>query len=80
MLTPTDTYISLLGDVRKFAIVAFTATRMDVGINVKGESITARFEASGSWKAMVTHRVRITDPHQVDDELLDCVRRAYSAA
>ena len=79
-VSPTDTYISLLRDGKKFAIVAFTATRMDVGVNLEGEPVTTRFEASGSWNAMVTHRAKITDPNQVDDELRDWLRRAYSAA
>jgi len=29
---------------------------------------------------MVTHRVRITDPAQIDDDVLDWLRRAYDAA
>ena len=81
---PTDTYVSFTkphgSRAAKFAIVAFTADRMDIGLKLKGEPTTTRFEASGSWNAMVTHRVRITDPAQVDAEVLGLLRRAYDAA
>ena len=82
--TPTDTYISLVKPTTKlsakFAIVAFTADRMDVGIKLKSAPAEGRFEAAGSWNSMVTHRVRITDASQVDAELVDWLRRAYEAA
>jgi hypothetical protein len=77
---PTNTYISLLRGTKKFAIAAFSGDRMDVGIKLKGVPPTGRFEASGSWNAMVTHRVRITDRTQLDPELFDWLRRAYDAA
>ena len=77
---PTATYISLLKGRSKFAIVSFTSDRMDVGIKLKDAPTTDRFEASGTWNSMVTHRVRITDPFQVDAELFDWLRRAYAAA
>jgi hypothetical protein len=77
---PTSTYVSLLKAKAKFAIVAVTADRLDIGIKVKGEEPTDRLEAAGSWNSMVTHRVRVTDPAQVDAELLGWLRRAYDAA
>ena len=82
-ISPTDTYISLLKPTTKlsakFAIVAFSAARMDVGIKLKGVEPEGRLEAAGSWNAMVTHRVRITDPAQVDAELVGWLRQAYDA-
>jgi hypothetical protein len=81
---PTDTYISLVKPTSKlpakFAIVAFTAERMDIGIKLKSAEAAGRFESAGSWNAMVTHRVRVTDPAQVDAELLGWLHRAYEAA
>lgn len=82
-VAPTDTYVSLTklkGKLAaKFAIVAFTADRLDIGIKLKGVAASERFEAAGSWNAMVTHRTRITEPAQVDAELFDWLRRAYEA-
>jgi hypothetical protein len=78
--SPTGSYISIVKDTRKFAVVALTGDRMDVGIKLKDAPPTDRFETSGNFNIMVTHRVRITDPSQVDAELLDWLRRAYEAA
>lgn len=77
---PTDSYVSLVRGGRKFAIVSVTADRLDVGIKEKDAPVDARFEAAGSWNAMVTHRVRVTDPAQLDAELLDRLRRAFDLA
>lgn len=79
-LAPTDSYISLLKGKAKFAIVAMTADRLDVGIKRKDAAPTDRFEASGTWNPMVTHRVRITDAAQIDPELLTWLCAAYDAA
>jgi hypothetical protein len=78
-IAPTDTYISLLRGSAKFGIVALTADRMDVGIKLRGVPADGRFEASGNWNAMVTHRVRVTDAAQLDDELIGWLNRAYDA-
>jgi hypothetical protein len=79
-IAPTNSYIGLTKGRAKFAIVAVTADRLDVGIKLKGTEPTDRVEAAGSWNSMVTHRVRLTDPAQLDVELLDWLRRAYEAA
>ena len=79
-IAATDSYVSLLKGKAKFAIVAATADRLDVGIKLKGADATDRVEAAGSWNNMVTHRVRVTDAAQIDDELVDWLRRAYENA
>jgi hypothetical protein len=47
---------------------------------LKGVKPTGRLEAAGSWNAMVTHRVRIGDPRQIDKAVLAWLRQAYDAA
>ncbi len=76
----TKSYISLLRGDKKFAVVAVTSDRLDIGIKRKGTPPTDRFEDSGTWNAMVTHRVRIDDPKQIDAELLLWLRSAYDSA
>jgi predicted transport protein len=78
--SPGSTYISLLRGGKKFAIVQVTANRPDLGIKLKGAPVEGRFEAAGAWNAMVTHRVRIDDPAQVDAEVIGWLRRAYDKA
>ena len=79
-IAPKKTYVSLRRK-RQFAIFQpTTATRMDVGINLKATAPAGRLEASGSFNSMVTHRVRVTGIEEVDDELVSWLRQAYQAA
>lgn len=75
------TYINLLRAGKKFAILQpASSDQLDIGIKLKGVSADKRFEAAGSWNAMVTHRVRIQEPAQLDREVFSWLRRAYDAA
>ena len=80
-MSPNRTYINVQRGGRKFAILQpSTAERFDIGIKLKGVTPTERFEASGSWNNMVTHRVRISDPKEIDAEVLAWLKQAYDAA
>ena len=79
-LAPTNTYISLLRNGRKFGVLQVTSDRLDVGIKLKGTPSTGRLERSGTWNSMVTHRVRVDDPKQINAELLSWLHRAYESA
>lgn len=77
---PKKGYMSLRR-AKQFACVhASTKARVDVGIQLKGVPPAGRLEASGSWNAMVTHRVRLESAAQADAELAAWLRRAYDAA
>ena len=77
---PGATYLSLRRAGKKFAIVQVTADRLDVGIKLKDAAATARLEAAGSWNSMVTHRVRVHQAADVDQQLVGWLERAYTAA
>jgi len=76
-VSPTNSYISILHKGKKFAIVSITSEHVDIGIKLKGAETTDRFEAAGAWNAMVTHRVRIDTPRQINAELISWLRQAY---
>jgi hypothetical protein len=79
-LSPKKTYVSLRRS-KQFAIVQPSTTdRLDVGINLKGMAPRGRLEASGSFNAMVSHRVRVTGAKDIDDELVGWLRAAYDQA
>lgn len=79
-VSPKKTYVSLRRS-KQFGIVqASTKTRVDVGINLKGVKATERLEPSGSFNSMVSHRVRLSEPQDVDAELLGWLKEAYEAA
>ena len=74
---PKKTYVSLRR-AKQFALIQpTTADRLDVGINLKGMAASARLEASGSFNAMVSHRVRVTSAREVDAQLIGWLREAY---
>ena len=79
-LSPKKGYVSLRRN-KQFAIIQpSTATRVDVGINLKGVKPTDRLEASGSFNAMVSHRVRLSEAKDVDSELVAWLKQAYASA
>lgn len=79
-LAPKKTYVSVRR-AKQFALLQpSTATRFDVGIQLKGVKPTARLEASGSFNSMVSHRVRIESVAEVDAELTAWLSEAYAAA
>ncbi len=59
-ISPKKAYVSLRRNKQFGIIQPSTKTRVDVGINLKGVDPTDRLEASGSFNAMVSHRVRVT--------------------
>ncbi len=77
---PTNTYISLLRKNKKFAILQVTSERMDIGIKLKGAKTTDRLSTAGAWNAMVTHRVQVSDPKQIDAEVLRWLKQAFETA
>lgn len=79
-LAPKKGYVSLRR-ARQFAILQpSTRDRFDLGLNLKGVEPAGRLELSGSFNAMVTHRVRLGAASEVDDEVKAWLRAAHDAA
>ncbi len=79
-LAPKKGYVSARRS-KQFAILQpSTRDRYDLGLNLKGEAPAGRLEAAGSWNAMVSHRVRIAGPAEVDGEIAGWLRQAYERA
>jgi len=79
-IAPKKTYVSLRRN-KQFALVQpSTKTRVDLGINLKGEPAKGRLEASGSFNAMVSHRVRLEKPADVDNNVKAWLKKAWSEA
>ncbi len=79
-VAPKKAYVSIRRSKQFALIQPSTATRLDIGIQLKGEKPTARLEASGSFNAMVSHRVRVEKAGDVDAELIGWLKRAYEGA
>jgi len=78
-LSPKKTYVSLRRS-KQFGLFQPASGRIDVGINLKGAAAKGRLEASGSFNAMVSHRVRVASAKDIDAELEAWLRAAYDAA
>jgi hypothetical protein len=72
-----DSYISLLRNGKKFAIVKVGVEFLDIGIKLKkSPRPNRRLKEAGSWNSMVSHRVRLTSPHDLDAEVIGWLREA----
>jgi hypothetical protein len=66
---------------KQFALIQpSTRTRVDLGINLKGMEPEGKLEASGSFNAMVSHRVRLSAPEDFDESTKAWLLKAYEAA
>lgn len=79
-VSPKKAYVSLRRSKQFALIQPSTKDRVDVGINLKGQKPGKRLEASGSFNAMVSHRVRIGSKKDIDAELEGWLKKAYDAA
>jgi hypothetical protein len=79
-VSPKKSYVSLRRN-KQFALVQpSTRTRVDLGINLKGEPANERLELSGSFNSMVSHRVRLSRPDDVDEAVKGWLKIAFSRA
>ena len=76
-ITPKKTSVSIIRKKQFALIKPATKTRIDLGLKLVGKEITERLENSGPFGTMCTHRVRMTDASEVDDELCQWLSEAY---
>ncbi len=79
-IAPKKAYVSLRHKTQFALVQPSTKTRVDLGINLKGREPEGRLEASGSFNAMVSHRVRLEKPADVDAEVKRWLKDAFDAA
>jgi predicted transport protein len=77
---PKKAYVSLRRK-KQFALVQpSTAKRLDLGLNLKGVVPEGRLEASGSFNAMCSHRVRLESLADINQDVKGWLRKAYEAS
>jgi hypothetical protein len=79
-MVPKKRYVSIRRGAQFAMIQPATATRIDLGLILKGTPTTSRFESSQGWNSLFTHRVRITEARQIDAALRARLRDAYDNA
>ena len=78
--TPKKGSVSIIRK-RQFALIKpATKTRIDLGLKLKDKPTTDRLGNSGPFGTMCTHRVQLTSLSEVDQELVEWLKEAYSKA
>lgn len=79
-VAPKKSYVSLVRG-KQFAIIKpSTMKRMDIGLNLKGEIETDRLPPDTVFSGMCSHRVALSNEGEIDEELINWIRRAYERA
>lgn len=77
-VTPKKTSVSIIRKRQFVLIKPATKTRIDLGFKLKDKPTTERLENSGPFGTMCTHRVKISDMSDIDDELKEWIKEAYA--
>jgi hypothetical protein len=79
-IAPKKSYVSLRRS-KQFAIVKVsTKNRIDLGLNLKEVEAAKRLEGGNVFSGMCTHLVRLNEPSDVDDEVVNWLHQAYAQA
>lgn len=76
-LSPKQTYVSLRRSKQFGTVGPASGGRLEIGFNLRGVEPSGRLESS---TGMCTHRVRLSDPAELDAEVVGWLREAYDRA
>lgn len=66
---------------KQFALLTpATKTRIEIGINLKGQEPKGKMEAVTSAIAMCSHKINLSGKKDIDDEVFDWMRKDYEQA
>ncbi|MBU1311392.1 MAG: DUF4287 domain-containing protein [Gammaproteobacteria bacterium] len=77
-LSPKKAYVSLRRNKQFALLQPSTATRLDLGLNLKDVEPAGKLEASGSFNAMCSHRIRLSTAADIDDSVKHWLAEAYN--
>jgi len=78
VIAPKKTSVSLIRKKQFALIKPATKSRIDLGLKFKDRALTDRLENSGPFGTMCTHRVRIENITDIDEELIGWLTDAYN--
>jgi hypothetical protein len=76
-VAPKQAYVSIRRSKQFATVGPASGGRLELGLNLKDVPSAGRLEAGSG---MCTHRVRLTDPSEFDDEVVGWLREAYGRA
>ena len=79
-VTPKKESVSVIRKIQFTLIKPATKTRIDLGLKLKDKPNTERLGDSGPFGTMCTHRVKISDVKEIDNQLKEWMKEAYLQA
>lgn len=79
-ISPKKASVSVIRKKQFALIQPSTKTRIDLGLKIKDKPTTDRLENSGPFGTMCTHRVKLSEVSQIDNELREWLKEAYLKA
>ncbi|MCB0643076.1 MAG: DUF4287 domain-containing protein [Phaeodactylibacter sp.] len=79
-IAPKKSYVSLRTKKQFGLIQPSTKTRLDLGLNFPATATGIGLEASGSFNAMVSHRIRLQAVADITEEVRQYIRQAYESS
>ena len=76
-ITPKKGSVSIIRKRQFILIKPATKTRIDLGFKLKDKPTTKRLENSGPFGTMCTHRVKISELIEFNEELKKWIKEAY---
>ena len=76
-ITPKKGSVSIIRKRQFVLIKPATKTRIDLGFKLKDKPTTERLENSGPFGTMCTHRVKIFEQAEINEELKNWIKEAY---
>ena len=76
-ITPKKGSVSIIRKRQFILIKPATKTRIDLGFKIKDKPTTKRLENSGPFGTMCTHRVKISELIEINEELKKWIKEAY---
>ena len=79
-IVPKKTSVSIVRK-KQFALISpASKSRIDLGLKIKDKPTGERLGDSGPFGTMCTHRVKISEVEEVDNELMNWLKEAYEKA
>ena len=76
-ITPKKTSVSIIRKRQFLLIKPATKTRIDLGFKLIDKPTSNRLESSGPFGTMCTHRVKLSEISEINDELKGWIKEAY---
>lgn len=76
-ITPKKDSVSIIRKRQFLLIKPASKTRIDLGFKLKDKPVNERLENSGPFGTMCTHRVKISELQDIDNNLKEWIQEAY---